>query len=167
MRSDLKSSSPIMKNLFFYSVLNEYLKIKKIWIFVLQRGTNSECERINCFHRGAGSFIWPIWLPKAQDILLIWRMLYSLHSLQHWISCLHRWLSFIQELNSPQLRYQAGEKPQHKQGSTVHVLAELAFCWKAGAAQQVQGKASWEVYTDCLQIGHLATITGNWSQHPT
>lgn len=165
MRSDLKSSSPIIKTSFFYSVLNGYLNIKKIWIFVLQRGTNSECERINCFQRGVGSFIWSDCSRRKTPCSS--KGSSSLHSSQHWAPCLHRWLSFTWGLNSPQLRYQAGEKPPHQQGSTLHVLAELAFGWKAGAAQQAQGKASREVYTGCLQKSHLATITGNLSQHPT
>lgn len=79
----------------------------------------------------------------------------SLHSSQRWASCLHRWWSFLWRLNSQQPRHPPGGKPQHKQGSTLHMLAEL-FCWKAGAAQQAQGKASREVYTHWLSQKKLA-----------
>lgn len=60
MRSELTASSTHHENLIF-SVLNVCLKIKKkkIWIFVIQRGANSEHGRISSFHRGADSLIWP------------------------------------------------------------------------------------------------------------
>lgn len=50
MRSELTGS---FTHHLIFSVLNGCLKIiikKKIWIFIIQRGTNSEHERISSFH---------------------------------------------------------------------------------------------------------------------
>lgn len=72
----------------------------------------------------------------------------SLHSSQRWASCLRRWWSFMWGLNSQQPRHPPGRKPQHKQGSTLHMLAELTFLLESGsssasARQSFLGSLHW------------------------